>query len=109
MKYHFKVHKEGKFYWAQCIELEGCITQGKSLRELNQNMEEALNLYIQEPDDASDLAPLPRKSIRKSKSVVEVPIDPEIAFSFMVRYHRIKKHRLTQNQAAKKNGIRNSL
>lgn len=105
MKYHFKVHKEGKYYWAQCIELEGCITQGKNLRELHVNMEEALNLYIQEPEDSSELAPLPKKSIRKSKSVVEVVVDPEIAFSFMVRYHRIKKHKITQNQAAKKMGF----
>jgi|JI10StandDraft_1071094.scaffolds.fasta_scaffold399088_2 predicted RNase H-like HicB family nuclease/DNA-binding XRE family transcriptional regulator len=105
MKYHFKIHKEGKFYWAQCIELEGCITQGKTLRELSSNMEEALNLYIQEPDDSSELAPLPKQSIQKSKTVVEVPVDPEIAFSFMVRYHRIKKHRMTQNQAAKKMGF----
>ena len=105
MKYHFKIHKEGKFYWAQCIELEGCVTQAKSLRELNNNMEDALNLYIQEPEDSKDLAPLPRQSIRKSKNIIEVPVDPEVAFSFMMRYHRIKKHGMTQNQAAKKMGF----
>lgn len=105
MKYHFKIHKEEKFYWAQCIELEGCITQAETLKELSANMQEALNLYIQEPEDSSDLAPLPKQSIRKSKSIVEVPVDPEIAFSFMVRYHRIKKHKITQNQAAKKMGF----
>lgn len=105
MKYHFKIHKEGKFYWAQCIELDGCVTQGKTLKELDNNMQEALNLYIQEPEDSSDLAPLPKESIRKSKKVVEVPVDPEIAFSFMVRYHRIKKYKMTQNQAAKKMGF----
>ena len=105
MKYHFKIHKEGKFYWAQCIELEGCITQGKTLRELNDNMQEALNLYIQEPEDSVELPPLPRESIKKTKNLVEIPLDPEIAFSFMVRYHRIKKHKMTQNQAAKKMGF----
>jgi len=105
MKYHFKIHKEGKLYWAQCVELAGCITQAKSLRELNYNMEEALNLYIQEPEDSSDLAPLPKKSIKRSKNLVEVPVDPEVAFTFMVRYHRIKKHKMTQNQAAKKMGF----
>ncbi|MCB1081774.1 MAG: type II toxin-antitoxin system HicB family antitoxin [Chlamydiia bacterium] len=105
MKYHFKIHKEGRFYWAQCIELEGCITQAKTLKELDANMQEALNLYIQEPEDSADLAPLPKPSIRKTKNIVEVPVDPEIAFSFMVRYHRIKKQKLTQNQAAKKMGF----
>ena len=68
-------------------------------------MEEALNLYIQEPEDSTDLAPLPKPTIRKSKNVIEISVDPEIAFAFMVRYHRIKKHRMTQNQAAKKMGF----
>ena len=30
MKYHFKVHKGGKGYWAECIELVGCITEADS-------------------------------------------------------------------------------
>lgn len=59
MKYHFKIHKEGKGYWAQCIELEGCITQADSRKELKKRMQEALNLYIDEPVDSKDLAALP--------------------------------------------------
>lgn len=106
MKYHFKVRKEGKFYWAQCIELEGCITQATSMKKLHDNMEEALNLYIQEPDDSEDLAPLPRKRIKNPRNVYEVPVDPEVAFSFMVRYHRIKEG-ITQKQAAKQMGFEN--
>jgi len=31
--------------------------------------------------------------MRKSKTLVEGPVESEIAFSFMVRYHRIKKHK----------------
>jgi|ERR1700722_5377110 len=90
MKYHFKTHKEGKFLWAQCIELEGCITQATGMVELKKNMQEALNLYIQEPEDSTDLASLPDALIRRSKNIVEVALDPQIAFSFMVRYCRIK-------------------
>ena len=104
MKYHFKVHKEGKYFWAQCIELEGCITQAKGMEELGCNMEEALNLYVQEPEDSKDLIALPDESIKKSKNVVEVALDPEIAFSFMVRYYRIK-HGMTQREAAKEMGF----
>ena len=104
MKYHFKVRKEGKYFWAQCIELEGCITQAKTMEELNDNMQEALNLYVQEPEDSRDLADLPDESIKKSKNVVEVALDPEVAFSFMVRYYRIK-HGMTQKKAAKEMGF----
>jgi len=106
MKYHFKVHEEGKLFWAQCVELEGCITQANSMKELQKNMQEALNLYIQEPEDSKDLAELPDESIKLSKNIVEVPLDPQVAFSFMVRHHRIA-HRMTQQQAAKKMGFDN--
>jgi antitoxin HicB len=106
MKYHFRIQKEKKGYSAQCIELEGCITQGDTLKELQRNMEEALNLYVQEPADSEDLASLPKDSIRKSKNVVEVALDPSIAFSFLVRYYRIK-HGMTQHQVAKAMGFDN--
>lgn len=106
MKYHFKIHKEGKGYWAQGIELDGCFTQGDSMEELKSNMHEALNLMIQEPDDCKYLAPLPDDSIKCSKTVVEVELDPTIAFSFMVRYNRIKSG-LTQQKAAKILGFDN--
>jgi predicted RNase H-like HicB family nuclease/DNA-binding XRE family transcriptional regulator len=104
MKYHFKIRKEKDGYSARCLELTGCITQGDTLTELHENMQEALNLYIQEPENSSELAALPNESIRKSKNVVEVALDPQIAFSFMVRYCRLK-HGMTQQQAARKMGF----
>lgn len=106
MKYHFRIRKEKRGFSAQCMELEGCLTQGDSMKELLKNMQEALNLYVQEPEDSADLASFPKDSIRKSKSIIEVALDPEIAFSFMVRYYRIK-HRMTQSEAAKKMGFEN--
>ncbi len=104
MKYHFKVHKEGKGFWAQCIELEGCITQADSRKELDKRMQEALNLYIDEPANSKDLAALPDDSIAVSRNVVEVHVDPSIAFAFTVRYNRIKKG-LTQQEAADRLGF----
>jgi len=106
MKYHFKVHREGKSFWAQCIELEGCITQADSRKELDKRMQEALNLYIDEPADSKDLAAFPDDSISLSRSLVEVPVDPSIAFAFMVRYNRIMEG-LTQQEAANKLGFEN--
>ena len=106
MKYHFRIHKEGQGYWAECIELSGCFTQADSRDELNENMQEALNLYIDEPQDSKRLAALPDESITPSRSIVEVQVDPAIAFAFMVRYNRIKEG-LTQQQAADKLGFDN--
>jgi len=90
MKYHFKVHREGKFFWAECMELSGCLTQAETMAELYENMREALNLYIEEPEDSKKLAPLPDETILLSRTVVEVQVDPSIAFAFMVRYNRIQ-------------------
>lgn len=104
MKYHFRIHKEAKGFWAQCIELEGCFTQGRSMKELLKKMEEALNLYVQEPEDSTDFAPFPDESIRKSKNVIEVALSPEVAFPFLVRYYR-HKHGMTQHEVAKKLGF----
>ena len=106
MKYHFKVHKEGKDFWAQCIELEGCITQANNLKKLENNMQEALNLYIEEADDSEDVAFFPDNSIKAKKNIIEISVDPQIAFSFLVRFYRIK-HRMTQKEAAKKLGFPN--
>jgi len=104
MKYHFKIKKEKAGFSAQCIELPGCITEGDTSQELYTNMRAALNLYIEEPDDSADLAKLPDESIKKSKTIIAIPVDPLIAFAFMVRYYRIK-NRFTQKEAAKKMGF----
>lgn len=106
MKYHFKIHKEGKGFWAECIELSGCFTQADSKEELLKNMQEALNLYIEEPADSKKLAALPDDSISPSRNIVEVQVDPSIAFAFMVKYNRIQQG-LTQQEASDKLGFEN--
>jgi predicted RNase H-like HicB family nuclease/DNA-binding XRE family transcriptional regulator len=104
MKYHFKVHKEAKGFWAECLELAGCMTQADTMEALKQNMQEALNLFIEEPEDSKDLVPLPNESLKPTKNIIEIPLDPQIAFAFMIRYYRIK-HGLTQREAARKMGF----
>lgn len=104
MKYHFKVHQEDGGYWAQGIELTGCFTQAETVDELDHNLKKALNLYIEEPAESVDLATLPDPSIKASNDVVEVSVDPHIAFAFLVRYYRIK-HGLTQQEAARMMGF----
>jgi len=46
MWYHFEVHKDKIGYWAECVELSGCYTQGDSKQELYANIQEALDLYL---------------------------------------------------------------
>lgn len=106
MKYHFKIHKEGAGFWAECLELPGCLTQADTMEELHENMQEALNLYIEEPENSKQLANLPDESISPARNIVEVPLDPLIACAFMVRHSRLQRG-LTQKQAARKLGFDN--
>ena len=105
MRYHFKVHKEKEGVWAECIELPGCVTQADTKEELDLNMQEALNLYLEEVEDYEYLAPLPKASIKEGRNVIEVPVDPSVALAFSIRYQRIKQG-LTQREAADQLGMK---
>ena len=41
------VHKEGKFYVAECPEV-GTVSQGESIEEAIKNLKEATELYLEE-------------------------------------------------------------
>ncbi len=105
MKYHFKVHKEGSKYWAQCVELQGCNTQGENKDELFHNMKEALNLFLDEPEDSKVILPSPKKSL-KGKNLIQVPVEPRIAWASSLRNARLKRG-MTQKEAANKLNIKN--
>jgi predicted RNase H-like HicB family nuclease/DNA-binding XRE family transcriptional regulator len=105
MRYHFKVHKEKEGFWAECIELPGCVTQADTKEDLDLSMQEALNLYLEEVEDYEYLAPMPKTSIKEERNVVEVPVDPSVALAFSIRYQRIKQG-LTQREAADQLGMK---
>jgi len=100
MEYHFKIHKEKKGYWAECVELEGCSTQADTKEDLFKQMEASLNLYLSEPESSKLIFPMPKRKVA-GKNVVKVIVDPKIAFATLLRSHRLKKG-LTQGEAAKK-------
>jgi len=107
MKYHFKVTKESRGYSAVCIELPGCVTQGENRVELQKNMEEALQLYLDEPFDSRLVFPLPKRRVTE-KSITEVAVKPRVAFAFALRMARLRK-KLTQQEAKDLIGITGSL
>lgn len=105
MRYHFKIHKEKKGFWAECLELAGCMTQADSREQLEKNMADALNLYLEETEDIDYLAPLPKESLPLSRTVVAVAVDPAIALAFSIRRQRIRGG-LTQKEAALRLGMK---
>lgn len=106
MKYHFQIHEDPDGLWAECIELKGCITQSSkdTMDDLFEMMEEALNLYLDEPDPKI-IFPLPDDTCKGSK-IVEVHVQPKIAFALLLRHERKSKH-LTQAEMAHKLGYSN--
>ena len=105
MFYHFKIHNDPDGFWAECIELDGCVTQGDTREELENNMHEALNIYLDEPTDLDSDEPLPDDNL-KGKNIVKVPVEPDIAFSVLVRHYRKVKN-LSQNDVAEILGMKN--
>jgi antitoxin HicB len=103
VRYHFKVHG-GKRPWAECLELEGCVTQGRNRQELERNMREALNLYLEEPESSNAVFPSPLPD-QARPGVVPVEVEPAVAFSMQLRQLRLQS-RLTQKEAARRLGMR---
>ena len=105
MKYHFRIKKENKGYSAKCIELEGCVTQADSKKKLEENMKEALHLYLEEPIDSKQEFALPEKRA-SSRNIIAVEVEPGIAFAVLMRNLRLSRG-LTQKQAAARLGLKN--
>jgi antitoxin HicB len=103
MTYHFRIHDEDGL-WAEGIELPGCSTQGADRAELEKNMREALNLYLEEPASSTIIFPTPQVGLA-GPDVVPVEVDPAVAFSMQLRQLRLRR-RLTQQEAARRLGMR---
>lgn len=104
MKYHFRVHKDQDGLWAECVELDGCATQGSTMGELQENAREALHLYLEEPEDSQLVFPLPQDL--RGESVIEVQVDPKAALSVLLRNYRLQNH-ITQRELAERLGMKN--
>lgn len=49
MKLHFNtvIEKEGEYFVARCVEL-GVVSQGKTIEEAQENLKEAVDLYLED-------------------------------------------------------------
>lgn len=106
MKYHFKYQIDNDGIWGECCEIPSLYTQADSVDELKKNCTEALNLMLEEPSDSQTIFKLPEKKYDNEQSILQVPVQPEIAFGLLMRLYRMK-HNITQKQAAEKLGMKN--
>ena len=103
MTHHFRIHY-GAIPWAECVELESCVTQGRDRFELERNMKEAVNLYLEEPVTSAIIFPSPLANAA-GRNIVPVEADPAVAFSVHLRQLRTA-NRLTQKEAARRLGMK---
>lgn len=97
MKYHFKIHgSSAEGFWGQGIELEGCQSQGDTREELLENLQEALDLYLSEPEDSKLIFPEPQRNLA-GRNIVSVIVSPTVAVACKIRSIRLKRN-LTQRQ-----------
>jgi predicted RNase H-like HicB family nuclease/DNA-binding XRE family transcriptional regulator len=106
MNYHFVIHKEDTGYWAECCELEGCLTQGETMGEVYKSCEEALYLYLEEPNNSRIVFPLPDETLDSQKKLIKIMVEPEIALAVLLRNYRINANK-TQKQIAEMLGMKN--
>lgn len=103
MRYHFKIHREKKGYWGECVELRGCVSQGRTPQELRKNLKEALDLYLDEPEDSQMILPMPQRK-GSGKNLMAIEVGPRLALATLLRNERLKK-RWSQKETAQKAGM----
>jgi len=104
MKQYFaKISKQpDKTFLVEFPELEGCLTEGNTLKEAQQNAKEALNGYLASHCDRNlDIA---APKTHKGKNYYPISVDIKIAFAIHLRELRMKKG-LTQTDVARKLAI----
>ncbi len=104
MRYHFKIHKQGNGFWAECLELDGCVTQGDNKAHLDEMMKDAINAYLNEPETSNHIFPMPKPHLKKP-GIVEVQVAPEIAVAMLIRQLRIAAGK-TQKQMRETLGMK---
>lgn len=105
MYYHFKIHNDSDGLWAECIELDGCVSQAENMEELEKNMKEALEVFLDEPPDSKIIYSLPDDSIELKNDIVRVKVNFQIAFPFYLREQRLINHK-TQREMSKILGLK---
>ena len=45
-----KAEEDETGYWAECLELPGCFTEGDTIEEIKENMREAIQVYLENTD-----------------------------------------------------------
>ena len=99
MNYHFKISKKEKRLCADCIELENIYLEAENKEDLIDFASGILTMSIEDTNNSNEIMPLPDDSIEEAENILQVKVDPEVAFGYYLRMIRLKNN-LTVNKAA---------
>lgn len=104
MRYHAKIEKEGSTYTAIFADAPGCMTQGRTLKEVASKAAEALDEWLRAHLEHGMVPPPPRKRVTSKGPVLPVDVDPSVAVAVQLRWAR-QAAKLTQAELAKASGV----
>ena len=88
MNYFARISKQKEGgYLVEFPELDGCLTEGKTLNEAKKNASEALNGWLASNCDRNLNIPEPK--IKKSKNYHPIKVGLQIAFAIRLRKRKI--------------------
>ena len=103
MNYFAYISKQkSREYLVEFSELEGCLSEGKTLKDAKKNASEALNGWLVSNCDRNLNIPDPKN--RRGKNYYPIEVDLQVALAILLRKKRKEKH-LSQSQVAEKLGI----
>ncbi|HOV15683.1 MAG TPA: type II toxin-antitoxin system HicB family antitoxin [Spirochaetota bacterium] len=108
MKYHFSFEEDERGgYWGECLEIQGCLSEGNNLEDFKKNLKEALDLCLECAlnDEEDFILPFDEKEIREKNNILEISPEPSLMLSNMIKNLR-KKYNLTQKEVAERMGYK---
>ena len=107
MRYHFKYYTDERGgYYGECVEIDGCRSEGDTLDGLKKNLTEALNLCLESSFDEKEEFIFPDKNYNETEeNVLSIKPDINILFANLLKYYR-KQNNLTQKIVSEKLGYK---
>lgn len=88
--YHFRIIEEETGYSAQCVEMEGAVTQGDSWDHLQEMMKDCLRCMVECQLDSGLLPPLPVPMGGDNEHrVEEVSLSDDTSAELLAKYQQV--------------------
>lgn len=89
MKYYAKIKKQKNGeYLVKFPDLDGCFTEGDTLKEAKEMASEAMNLWLSSQCRLDDRFPIPRPKIRKGADYYPIAVEGNLVSPVLIKIMR---------------------